>query len=57
MKVGNPYVFHTAGNLNRGDEDGNAKREDEEFWMYYSAGSTHLADSNIDEPLHLGLGQ
>ena len=30
---------------------------DEEFWMYYSAGSTHLADSNIDEPLHLGLGQ
>jgi len=56
-RVGNPYVFHAAGDLNRGDEDGNAKREDEEFWMYYSAGSTHLADSNIDEPLHLGLAK
>ena len=31
--------------------------EEEEFLMYYSAGSTHLADSNIDEPLYLGLGQ
>ena len=31
--------------------------EEGEFLMYYSAGSTHLADSNIDEPLYLGLGQ
>ena len=33
------------------------EEEGEEFLMYYSAGSTHLADSNIDEPLYLGLGQ
>ena len=45
------------GNENDNEKGNNGKREVAEFWMYYSAGSTHLADSNIDEPLHLGLGQ
>ena len=66
IKVGNPFVFSTVavdaqhGNKGKGisnEKGNNAKREVLEFWMYYSAGSTHLADSNIDEPLHLGLGQ
>lgn len=69
IKVGNPFVFSTVAadafsnkgkgisNSKDNEKDNNRKREDAEFWMYYSAGSTHLADSNIDEPLHLGLGQ
>ena len=71
-KVGNPFVFHTlAFDKSTGNDDGrtgnNRDRsegdkgfrdlEEAEFLMYYSAGSTHLADSNIDEPLYLGLGQ
>ena len=28
-----------------------------EFRMYYSASSIHLDDSNIEEPLHLGLAR
>ena len=40
-----------------GEEEFLLEEEEEEFLMYYSAGSTHLADSNIDEPLYLGLGQ
>ena len=28
-----------------------------EFRMYYSASSIHLEDSNIEEPLHLGLAK
>ena len=29
----------------------------QKFRMYYSASSLHLPDSNIDEPLHLGLAE
>ena len=59
IKVGNPFVFHTSAAVDRNKGKGNnaIHWEDGDFWMYYSAGSTHLADSNIEEPLHLGLGQ
>merc|ERR1719264_1447952 len=68
-RVGNPFVFSTVAadafsnkgkgiSNSKGNEKGNnGTWEDLEFWMYYSAGSTHLADSNIDEPLHLGLAK
>lgn len=42
-RVGNPFVFF------------NAKKS--LYWMYYSASSVHLEDSNIDEPIYLGLAQ
>ena len=45
------------GDLVVGEKEFLMDEEEEEFLMYYSAGSTHLADSNIDEPLYLGLGQ
>ena len=58
IKVGNPFVFHTSSAVDSHKGKGkDVIHLEEEFWMYYSAGSTHLADSNIDEPLHLGLGQ
>ena len=70
-QVGNPFVFSTFvtdadSDKDKGNGKGKGKGEgkdkgkgirDLDFWMYYSAGSTHLDDSNIDEPLHLGLGQ
>ena len=40
-RVGNPFVFHSP--------------EFGDYRMYYSASSLHLADSNIEEPLYLGL--
>jgi hypothetical protein len=40
-RVGNPFVFYSPASS--------------EYRMYYSAASVHLADSNIAEPLHLGL--
>jgi len=59
-RVGNPFVFHSSAAVDSHKGKGKGKDAihlDEEFWMYYSAGSTHLADSNIDEPLHLGLAK
>ena len=43
QRVGNPFVsFH---------------RGSSKWRLHYSASSVHLADSDIDEPLHLGLAQ
>ena len=42
-RVGNPFVFYSE--------------DHEEYRLYYSASSVHLEDSNIDEPLHLGLAR
>jgi len=42
-RVGNPYVYFD--------------QKIGKFRMYYSASSLHLPDSNIDEPLHLGLAE
>lgn len=40
-RVGNPYVFFN--------------KKEAEYWLYYSASSVHLDDSNIDEPIYIGL--
>ena len=42
-RVGNPFVFYSE--------------DHEEYRLYYSASSVHLEDSNIDEPIHLGLAR
>ena len=42
-RVGNPFVFYSE--------------EHEEYRLYYSASSVHLEDSNIDEPIYLGLAR
>ena len=42
-RVGNPFVFYSE--------------DHEEYRLYYSASSVHLQDSNIDEPIHLGLAR
>ena len=42
-RVGNPFVFYSE--------------YQEEYRLYYSASSVHLEDSNIDEPIHLGLAR
>ncbi len=42
-RVGNPFVFFNALTSS--------------FWLYYSAAAVNLADSNIQEPLHLGAAQ
>jgi hypothetical protein len=43
QRVGNPFVFfHTSTSKWR---------------LHYSASSIHLNDSNVDEPLHLGLAE
>ena len=42
-RVGNPFVFYSQSL--------------KEYRMYYSASSVHLEDSNIDEPLYLGLAR
>ena len=40
-RVGNPFVFFNSAQ--------------NEFWLYYSASSVHLNDSNVDEPIYIGL--
>ena len=42
-RVGNPFVFYSE--------------DHKEYRLYYSASSVHLEDSNIDEPIHLGLAR
>lgn len=42
-RVGNPFVLYNT--------------DLSSYWMYYSASSVHLEDSNIDEPIYLGLAQ
>jgi hypothetical protein len=41
VRVGNPFVFYNNQKL--------------QYWMYYSASSVHLDDSNVDEPISIGL--
>ena len=43
QRVGNPFVFYSSLQF--------------EYQMYYSASSIHLDDSNIDEPIYLGLAR
>jgi hypothetical protein len=42
-RVGNPFVFYN--------------KYKKKWWLYYSASSIHLNDSNIDEPLYIGLAE
>eukprot|EP00434_Breviolum_minutum_P015471 symbB.v1.2.013629.t1/scaffold970.1/size148061/2 len=42
-RVGNPFVFYNA-----------VKGK---YWLYYSTSMIHLSDSNVDEPLNLGLAE